>query len=328
MARLMLPPQAEPMTPPVTTACTAERPTDTTVRHSDTAVHHRDAAGRHGDTAPTLVLGGTGKTGRRVVQRLHARGVPARIGCRSADPAFDWQDRSTWVQAVTGVDSVYLCFAPDLAVPGAGDTVTALAALAAERGARRLVLLSGRGEPDAQAAEQSVTAAAAAAGADCTVVRASWFAQNFSEDYLLDAVLAGVLELPVGAVGEPFVDADDVAEVAVAALLDEEGRHAGATYEVTGPRLLTFADAAAEIAAATGRPLRFTSVTAEHYAAVLAEHQVPGDTAALLGYLFVEVLDGRNAWLADGVTRALGRPARDFAAFARAAADSGTWRPQ
>ena len=184
---------------------------------------------------------------------------------------------------------------------------------------RRLVLLSGRGEEEAQRAEQDVMGS----GIDWTILRASWFAQNFSENYLLDSVLAGEVILPAGDVGEPFVDADDVADVAVAALT-EDG-HVGQLYEMTGPRLLTFAEAVAEIATATGREIRYVQVPAEAYASALAEQGVPAGFVWLLDYLFTTVLDGRNAHLTDGILRALGREPRDFSAYARAAAATGVW---
>ncbi|WP_380168908.1 NAD-dependent epimerase/dehydratase family protein [Jannaschia sp. R86511] len=271
-----------------------------------------------------LVTGGTGKTGRRVAARLHERGVAVRALSRAGDRPFDWQDEGTWEPAVAGVDAVYVAYSPDLAVPGAGETVTAFAATAVAAGARRLVLLSGRGEPAAQKAEQQVAAAANADGATCTVVRASWFAQNFSEDYLLDAVLSGVLALPVGDVPEPFVDADDIADVAAAALMSPG--HGGRTYEVTGPRLLTFADAAREISVASGRPLRVERLSRDGYADMLTAVGVPPEAVELLGYLFAEVLDGRNAHLAHGVEQALGRAPRDFSGYARRAAATGVWR--
>lgn len=147
-----------------------------------------------------------------------------------------------------------------------------------------------------------------------TVVRCAWFNQNFSEGYLLDPLLAGDMVLPAGAVAEPFLDVDDIADVAVAALT--ETGHGGRTYEMTGPRLLTFADAVAEIAEATGRPLTYRQVPLEAYVAAMTGHEVPADVIELLGYLFGEVLDGRNAWVGDGVEQALGRPAKDFRAFA------------
>lgn len=266
-------------------------------------------------TATVLVTGGTGKTGRRVAERLAALGHTARIGSRTAPVPFDWDDESTWDAALDGVDAAYLAYYPDLALPGAVETVEAFAQRAAGAGVRHLVLLSGRGEEAAQAAE----AAVARAGTGWTVVRCAWFAQNFSESFFLEPVLAGELALPTGIATEPFVDADDIADVAVAALT-EDGHH-GEVYELTGPRLLSFAEAAAELSAATGREIRFTAVTVEQYREVLAEVGLPGEFADL----FAMVLDGRNAHLADGVQRALGRPPRDFADYAKAAAASGAW---
>jgi uncharacterized protein YbjT (DUF2867 family) len=182
------------------------------------------------------------------------------------------------------------------------------------------VLLSGRGEPGAQCAE----AALKASGAGWTIVRASWFNQNFSEGYLIDGVLAGEIALPAGAVPEPFVDADDIADVVTAALTNE--RHANKLYEVTGPRALTFAEAASEIAAAIGRPIQYTQVSAEAFAAGMREGGVPDDVVSLMEELFAVVLDGRNSQVMGGVQDALGRPARDFADYARATAATGVWR--
>ncbi len=267
----------------------------------------------------TLVVGGTGKTGRRVVERLQTRGESVRVGSRSGDPAFDWEDRATWAPALNGATAAYVSYYPDIAVPGAADAVGAFARLAVQTGVRRLVLLSGRGEEEAQRAEQLVQES----GAEWTVVRCSWFCQNFSEDYLLESVLGGEVALPVSDVPEPFVDVDDVADVAVAALT-EDG-HAGRIYELTGARLVTFADAVAEIAQASGRPVRLTLVPTDAYVSAMAEQGVPDDVVSLLQYLFGEVLDGRNAHLADGVKQALGREPRDFADYARNAAATGVW---
>lgn len=267
----------------------------------------------------TLVLGGTGKTGRRVVERLRARKVPVRIGSRSGEFPFDWEDPATWSNALRGVESVYISYHPDLAAPGAADAIRSFTQLAVSRGVTRLALLSGRGEPEAQLCEQIVRDS----GVDWTLLRASWFSQNFSESFLLESVLAGELALPAGNVGEPFVDVDDIADVAAAALT-EDG-HAGRLYELTGPRLLTFAEATAEIARATHRPIRYIQVSVEEFAAELTRAQVPPPYISLLTYLFGEVLDGRNARVADGVMRALGRAPRDFTAYARDAVATGVW---
>jgi uncharacterized protein YbjT (DUF2867 family) len=268
---------------------------------------------------PILVLGGNGKTGRRVVERLEARGLPVRVGSRSGAPPFDWEDPSTWAPVLDGVGSVYLTYYPDLAVPGAVEAARSFAELAVRSGVRRLVLLSGRGEPEAERAERAVRET----GADVTILRSTWFMQNFSEDYMLEHVLSGEIRLPGGDVSTPFLDVDDIADVAVAALTDD--RHIGELYELTGPRSLTFVDAAAEIADATGREVRYVPVSLEQHAAEAAEHGVPAEVIELLTYLFSEVVDGRNAGTTDGVRRALGREARDFARYARETAASGVW---
>jgi len=184
---------------------------------------------------------------------------------------------------------------------------------------RRLVLLSGRGEEEARVSEQTVRDS----GVDWTILRSSWFSQNFSEDYLLEPVLVGEVALPAGNVPEPFVDAEDIADIAVAALT-EDG-HAGQLVELTGPRLLTFADAVGEISQAAGREVRYVPVSMQRYASALAEHDVPAEFVSLLTYLFSEVLDGRNAHLTDGVERALGWAPRDFTDYARDAAATGVW---
>ena len=272
--------------------------------------------------ALTLVLGGRGKTGRRVVERLASRGVPARVASRGGDPPFDWGDQSTWGAVLDGVTAAYISYAPDLAIPGATDAVRAFVERAVEHGVRRLVLLSGRGEEEAQQCELLIQRPEV----EWTVVRASWFSQNFSEGEFLDMVIAGEITLPAGDVPEPFIDVDDIADVAVAALT-EDG-HAGQIYEVTGPRLLTFAQAVDEIAQATGRTIRYVQIPAEAFAAGVAESGLPDDILWLLDYLFATVLDGRNAYLADGVRQALGREPRDFAEFARQAAAAGVWDVQ
>ena len=271
------------------------------------------------DRSTILVLGATGKTGRRIVERLQARGVPTRAGSRTAQPPFDWADRDTWAPALGGVAAVYVTYYPDLAVPGAPEAVGELARLAGDQGVQRLVLLSGRGEEEAQRSEEVVKEA----GIDWTILRSSWFDQNFSEGFLIDSVLEGAVALPVGGVREPFVHADDLADIAVAALT-EDG-HAGQLYEVTGPRLLSYADAVAEIAAATGRDVRFETISMDEFAGGLAQAGFSDDEAWLVKYLFSEVMDGRNESLTDGVQRALGREPRDFADYTREAAASGVW---
>lgn len=267
-----------------------------------------------------LVVGATGKCGRRITERLRAAGIPVRSGSRKADPPFDWDERGTWERALHGVGAAFLSYYPDLATPGAAENVGALAELAVGLGVRRLVLLSGRGEVGAQHGEQLLQAS----GADWTVVRAAWFMQNFSEGHLFEPVLSGAIALPAGSIAEPFVDVDDIADVATAALTDD--RHIGEVYEVTGPRLITFAEAAAEISAASGRAVEYHDVPAEECRKQLLAAGYPADIVEDLIVLFTEILDGHNAYLTDGVRKALDREPRDFVDYVRDAAATGVWR--
>jgi uncharacterized protein YbjT (DUF2867 family) len=269
---------------------------------------------------PMLVLGGTGKTGRRLVQRLTHRDIPVRIGCRSSGLPFDWEQPSTWAPVFQDVDAAFT-YVPDLAVANPTDAIAGLVEAALAAGTRRLVLLSGRGEEQAQACEKILVDS----GVDWTILRASFFNQNFSESYLLDPVLAGEVMLPAGDVGEPFSDTDDIADVA-ATLLTEDG-HVGEIYELTGPRPLTFAEATATIAEATGRDIAYIRIPPEEFAAGLAAGGVPREIIDFLVDLFGTVLDGRNAEVVDDVERVLGRPARDFADYARVTAATGVWNP-
>ena len=267
----------------------------------------------------TLVLGGSGKTGRRIVQRLKSRGVPTRVASRSSNPSFDWNKPEDWDAVLDGVASVYISYSPDLAIPGATDSIQQFVDKAAGHGVRRLVLLSGRGEEEAQACERIVQAS----DIEWTIVRSSWFMQNFSEGEFLQLVLGGTIALPAADVPEPFIDVNDIADVAVAALT--EPGHAYEIYEVTGPRLLTFTELAKEISDAAEREVNFVQIPAEAFAQGVEESGIPQDIAWLLNYLFDTVLDGRNAYVSDGVRRALGRDPADFSAFARRMADRGTW---
>ncbi|WP_328342042.1 NmrA family transcriptional regulator [Streptomyces violaceus] len=270
-------------------------------------------------TATTLVLAGTGKTGRRVVSGLRARDMPVRVGSRSAEPPFDWQDDTTWEPALRGVGSAYVAFYPDAAFPGAASAVGSFAELAVACGVRHLVLLADRGAAEAERCEQAVRDS----GAEWTIVRAGFITQNFSEGFLVELVRAGVVALPAGDVTEPFTDAEDIADVAVAALT-EDG-HSGRIHDVTGPRLLTFADAVGEMARVTRREVRYQPVRPEQFVSSLTRRGVPAEYATQLTSLMVEVFDGRRATMTDTVERVLGRPPRDFTEYVRRTAATGIW---
>ena len=270
-------------------------------------------------TKRILVLGGTGKTGRRIAAGLEEKGFSVRIGSRSATPSFDWDVESGWDACLEGMDAAYVSYAPDLAMPGATDAIQAFVDRARSHGLEQLVLLSGRGEPEAQACERIVRES----GLEWTVVRASWFFQNFSEGAFAEMVLQGRITLPAGPIPEPFVDVDDIAEVAIAAL--SEPGHGGRVYEVTGPRAMTFAELASELSQLLGRDVAYVEVPHDAFIEGVKKSGAPREVLWMLDYLFATVLDGRNTDVVDGVEQALGRPPRDLRDWARAAIATGAW---
>ena len=275
-------------------------------------------------TDRTLVLGATGKTGRRIVPRLRMRGVPVRPASRSGPTRFDWSDPAGWDAVLRGVGTVYVV-APTVPGPVHGFVDRAEAA-----GVRRLVLLSGRAADDwgdttfgrdMLSAEDAVRSSAL----EWTVLRPSNFAQNFDEDVFHAPLLAGSLALPAGPVPEPFVDLEDVADVA-AAVLTEPGRHAGLVHELTGPRAVRFAEAVDLIAGASGRPISYRQVSPDAYTASPVARGAPragGARSPGLSYLRHR---GAAAATTDGVATVLGRAPRPFEDYVVRAAAAGAWR--
>ena len=272
--------------------------------------------------SPILIIGKNGKTGIRVNQRLQALGYATRAVSRSTTPAFDCEDRSTWRNAIAGARAAYVTYQPDLAVPNAEADMKAFMQFAAEAELGHVVLLSGRGEEGAERAEEILKNS----GISWNVVRASWFAQNFSESFMLEGILAGELVLPADDTVEPFIDVDDIADVAVAAITQPRLRNK--LFEVTGPRAMTFAQCVAEISEATGYPVKYSSVPIDAYIDAMKEQGAPEDLQWLLRELFTVVFDGRNSNVMSGVEEALGRPATDFKTYLQKTIQSGAWNPK
>ena len=267
-----------------------------------------------------LVLGANGKTGKRVVDRLQLRNeVEIIMGSRTAKTPFDWENPGTWPAVLNGADTVYITFQPDLAVPAATEIIQEFTVLATRLGVQKMVLLSGRGEKEAQVCEEIVKASAK----NWIIVRASWFNQNFSESFFLEPLLAGFVALPRAEALEPFTDADDIAAVVTECLLND--KHNGQTYELTGPELLSFPEAVSIIAKASEREIQFQSLTLEEYIQMLREYQVPEDYIWLVNYLFEQVLDGRNSSITNDIEKVTGRKPTDFATYAKETAKSGIW---
>lgn len=256
-----------------------------------------------------LIIGASGKTGQRVYSKLNQLGANVKGASRQGDVYFDWQKPETWAPALIDIDAIYLTYFPDLAVPNAPDDIAKFCALAKIKGVKHITLLSGRGEHAAQVCEEIVQQS----GLSWTVVRASWFNQNFSEGMFYDFIANGAIALPVEGVTEPFVDADDIADVVVASLLDS--KHESKLYEVTGPELLSFEQLAETLTAILGRKIEFVQLSVDEFVGGLQSNGVDRNTIDMLSYLFTEVLDGRNEYIANGIEEALGRPAKRFEAF-------------
>ncbi|MFE7740774.1 NAD(P)H-binding protein [Nocardia sp. NPDC057455] len=275
---------------------------------------------------PILVTGATGKSGRRVVARLRAEGLPVRAAARTGEHVFDWSERGTWDAALEGVRSVYV-----VQVDGT-KLVRPFIERAVRHGVRRIVLASGRGIDDPDYANDSngvlagivdSEAAVRESGLDWTISRPGWFAQNFSEGFFADAIRAGELRLPAGDGAASFVDADDIAAVVVAALTED--RHAGRIYELSGPRALTLTEAVATISEATGRKIRYVPITVGDYVAELVAQGLSSRDAEAFADVIEPLREGRDEYVSDGVQRALGRPPRTFAEFAEATAAAAGW---
>ena len=270
-----------------------------------------------------LVLGGKGKTGRKVVERLMQLNQNVRIGSRSETPSFDWENPETWADALEGMDRMYITFQPDLAVPGALEAIEGFIKVAKQKQIKKVVLLSGKGEREAELCEQVVINS----GIDHTIVRASWFNQNFSESFFLDPIVAGHVALPQAQAKVPYVDTDDIADVVVEALVNDA--HNGQIYELTGPRFLTFGQVVNEIEEATGREITFTPISLPAYTKMMEDFGVPSDYVWLINYLFSEVLGNKsNEVITHDIEKVLGRKPKDFSVYAQETAANGIWNQE
>lgn len=266
-----------------------------------------------------LVIGSKGKTGRRVFEKLNRKGVDVAPASRSSLIPFDWYDPATWANAMNGKDSVYVTFQPDLAIPQSVEIITHFVDTAKQAGITKLVLLSGRGDPKNMDCEDIVIGS----GLDHTIVRASFFMQNFSEGFWLEEILGGELTVPAGTAKEPFVDADDIADVVVEALLDDA--HNGKIYELTGPELLSFRDAVLKISTPLGREIKLTEIGIEDYVTILRSYQLPEDYVWLIRYLFSELLDGRNESIKYDIEAVLKRKPGSFGEYVQKTISTGIW---
>lgn len=272
-------------------------------------------------TENILVIGGNGKTGRRVAENLSQLGHNVRVAGRKTNPAFDWENTETYDTALKDMDRAYIVYYPDLAVPGSRDAISTLTKKALQAGLEKVVLLSGKGETEAEACEEIV----ANSGLNYTLVRASWFNQNFSEGAFLEFILNGVVALPMPKAEIPFVDANDIADVVSKVIVDDT--YNGQTITVTGPQKRTFKQVVEIMAEATNKHIQFVSISIDEFKEGMKQAGLPDSYVWLFGYLFQEVLGNPdNQEVSDDVAKVLGRPAIDFETFAKQTAATGIWK--
>ncbi|WP_375750614.1 hypothetical protein [Vibrio sp. HN007] len=265
-----------------------------------------------------LVTGATGKSGSRISKLLEDAGLDVRRGSRYSQSIFDWQDVATWPIALQEVQCVYICYYPDFAFPGALDTLTAFAEAAKSAGVERLVMITGRGERHAQLGEEIILNS----GVSATILRSAWFAQNFSEGSFHQSVMENAIPIPGDGNGEPIVDLDDFAEVAVKVLT--ESGHENKIYEITGPRIITFGEVADILTETLDRQIQYIPITFETFYEEL-KRTTDKEYADIVTNIARETFDGRNAILSDDVELLLNRPSRDFTEFALKAFETGCW---
>ncbi|EMJ90210.1 SDR family oxidoreductase [Leptospira meyeri] len=270
----------------------------------------------------TLIIGSSGKTGSRILSKLKQANYPVRLGSRKAEPSFDWENPEGWEKALKGINQVYISYQPDLAVPSSLKAIQSLVQVCQKNEVKRLVLLSGRGEPEARACEQIVQNS----GLEWTILRSSWFLQNFSEGMFLDSTLEGKVLFPRVAAKEPFVDLDDLCDLAFDSLVTD--KHKNKLYELTGPELVSFKDVFQTIAKTTNQSILFEELPLDDYLVTLKEFGLPDDVLWLIDYLFRTVLDGRNESVSNDLELALGRKPKDFQTYAKETAKSGIWKIQ
>lgn len=280
-------------------------------------------------TQTILVTGATGKTGRRLVTLLQNQDIAIRLASRTpraGQVGFDWLQSASHVNVLDGVDAVYLI--PPTMVENPVPIIEPFVATAAHAGVRRLVLLSSMGvefpgEPR-ESGRRKLEALVRTSGLEWTILRPSGFMQNFSEGFLLPAVLHGTIPDPAGSGKVAMVDAGDIAAVAAKVLTAEGATHAGQTYDVTGPQPIDFLEIADTISRHAHRPVSAVPMTSRQFHAMLENAGVPEDYAAMLVRDQDAIRDGAAATVADTVAHVLGRDPIDFATFASGA--SGAWQ--
>ena len=264
---------------------------------------------KHDNYDTVLLTSGFGKTGRAIAERLSVQGLGFCAASRTTPTKFDWKDKATWPTALKGKKSVYLCFAPDIVLPGSRQCISDFIKTAEQYDCEKLVLLSCRGVEEAEACETIVHQS----NLETTVVRSSWFFQNFLEDDFARMITEGALTLPSADIEEPYIDVEDVADVIVKVLT--EAGHTGKTYEITGSQSLSFRQMAKEMSDAFGRTIQLCDTPHRKFVFDLAGSSAPSEVIWLFDFLFDYILDGRNSRPTNRFFGLMGRHPRSIQEF-------------
>ncbi len=263
-----------------------------------------------------LVTGATGTTGSRVVAALSQHGVPTRQATRTpSSPGqvrLDWADRATYRDALRGVAAVYL-----IAPIGVVDPVPLVEPFLEEalrQGVRRVVQLSSSALPEGAPGLGAVHRLVRTTMPEWTVLRPSWFMQNFVGQHLVArGVKRGEIVTATGNGKVAFIDAGDIAAVARRALTDDIPHNT--EHLLTGPAALSYADAAAILTQQTGRAISHRSVSAEEMMALIAAQGIPAEFAKVLAAMDADIRGGAEDRVTDTVNAVTGRPAHGFRTF-------------
>ena len=269
-----------------------------------------------------LVTAPNSKTGKQVVKLLKRENIPFRAASRSTSVPFDWENEKTWASAISGAHAVYVVIPPNLAFADMPQRLKAFLTYCEAVRVRRIILLSGRGEDEAAKIEEVALSNAI----PTTVLRASWFAQNFSEGYFVEGVVNGQLAIPSKLVREPFIDTRDIAKAVVFALKDKSSNNY--VFELTGPELLSFEDVAKKFTKHLDQSVTYVYMPIEDYINQLLQFGVSTDEIDLTRFLFGELLDGRNAYTTSDLSLLLGEQGTSFEQFIQHTKPSGVWQSQ
>lgn len=270
-----------------------------------------------------LVIGGKGKTGRLVTQELATIGVRAKVTTRSPsshnDVAFDWEDHRTADAAFDGVDAVYIVAPTNNS--DHGTIVPPVLDIARKRGVRRFVLLSASSLEAGGPMMGQIHSYLRDEAPEWTVLRPTWFMQNFSEQQHLETIRhENAIYSATGKGRVGFIDAADIARAAVSALLAETSWNRD--FILTGPETLSYTDFAEKISDVIGRTIKHINLTTPELAERYARAGLDEAYASILAKMDERISEGSEDRLSNGVFALTGRSPNTAAEFAEKHKDS------